>query len=331
MFRITLTLTSLLLAVLATAIPKQDEKDAKRIIENDLSHKEHYPNEEAHNVEYDHEAFLGPDEAKSFDQLSPEESRKRLGVIYDKIDKDQDGFVTPEELRGWITYTQKRYVIDDVERQWKAHNPENKDAITWQEYRKLVYGFMDDTDPSALEKQADVEQDDNGFSYKEMLKRDRRRWSVADQDQDEALTKDEFTGFIHPEEAGHMRELIVIETMEDIDKDKDGKISIDEYIGDMYRGSPGEEEPEWVKSEKDQFVRFRDKDADGFMDKEEVKGWIIPPEFDHAEAEARHLVYDADSDKDGKLTKSEVLDKYDLFVGSQATDFGEALTRHDEF
>jgi len=26
-----------------------------------------------------------------------------------------------------------------------------------------------------------------------------------------------------------------------------------------------------------------------------------------------------------------MLEKYDLFVGSQATDFGEALTKHDEF
>jgi hypothetical protein len=31
------------------------------------------------------------------------------------------------------------------------------------------------------------------------------------------------------------------------------------------------------------------------------------------------------------LTKEEILSKYDLFVGSQATDFGEALNRHDEF
>ena len=35
--------------------------------------------------------------------------------------------------------------------------------------------------------------------------------------------------------------------------------------------------------------------------------------------------------QDGSLTKDEVLTKYDLFVGSQATDFGEALTKHDEF
>ena len=32
-----------------------------------------------------------------------------------------------------------------------------------------------------------------------------------------------------------MRDVVVTETFEDIDKDKDGKISIDEYIGDMYK------------------------------------------------------------------------------------------------
>lgn len=36
--------------------------------------------------------------------------------------------------------------------------------------------------------------------------------------------------------------------------------------------------------------------------------------------------------QDGELSKSEILDHHDVFVGSQATDFGEALTReHDEF
>ena len=57
----------------------------------------------------------------------------------------------------------------------------------------------------------------------------------------------------------------------------------------------------------------------------------MPADFDHAEAEARHLIYEADSDADQKLTKEEILEKYDIFVGSQATDFGGALTRHEEF
>jgi len=57
----------------------------------------------------------------------------------------------------------------------------------------------------------------------------------------------------------------------------------------------------------------------------------MPDEFDQAEAETNHLIHAADKDADKKLSKEEVLDKYDVFVGSQATDFGEALAKHDEF
>ncbi|XP_046488207.1 calumenin [Neodiprion pinetum] len=318
------TLGSVFLVIVTVrAIPKPDEVQ-DRVLDKDLSDQEHFINSQ-HNPTYDHEAFLG-EEAKTFDQLSPEESRRRLGIIVDKIDKDKDGFVTQEELKDWIKYTQQRYIQDDVDRQWTTHNPEDKEKLPWQEYRSLVYGFMDDAGDDLPEK-----TEDDNFSYAAMLKRDRRRWSVADKDGDDALTKEEFTGFLHPEESDDMRDVVVLETMEDIDKDADGKISVTEYIGDMYRGGADEEEPEWVKNEREQFSTYRDKDGDGFMDVEEVKNWIIPADFDHAEAESRHLIYEADGDADQKLTKEEILEKYDIFVGSQATDFGEALARHDEF
>ena len=42
-----------------------------------LSNQEHFVEGE-HNAAYDHEAFLG-EEAQVFDELSPEESRRRLG------------------------------------------------------------------------------------------------------------------------------------------------------------------------------------------------------------------------------------------------------------
>lgn len=64
-------------------------------------------------------------------------------IIVDKIDKDKDGFVSQEELKEWIQFTQKRYIVDDINRQWQSHNPDNKDKITWEEYKKMVYGFLD--------------------------------------------------------------------------------------------------------------------------------------------------------------------------------------------
>lgn len=99
-----------------------------------------------------------------------------------------------------------------------------------------------------------------GFSYRKMLNRDRRRWAVADRDNDDKLNKEEFTDFLHPEESPYMRDIVVAETIEDIDKNGDGKVSIEEYIGDMYPNkeeNDDEEEPDWVKSERDIFMNFR--------------------------------------------------------------------------
>ena len=51
------------------------------------------------------------------------------------------------------------------------------------------------------------------------------------------------------------------ETLDDIDKDGDGRISMDEYINDMYSTSGGdaESEPDWVKAERESFTKFRDE------------------------------------------------------------------------
>ncbi|XP_070610609.1 calumenin isoform X2 [Erythrolamprus reginae] len=296
---------------------KPTEKKDRVHHDPQLSDKVH---DDGQNFDYDHDAFLGVDEAKTFDQLTPEESKERLGAIVSKIDTDKDGFVTEGELKDWIKKAQKKYVSENVARQWQEYDLNQDGSISWEEYMNVTYGtYLDDPDP------------DDGFNYKQMMVRDERRFKMADQDGDMVATKEEFTAFLHPEEYDYMKDIVVQETMEDIDKNGDGFINLDEYIGDMYSHDGNTEEPEWVKTEREQFVEFRDKNRDGKMDKEETKDWILPSDYDHAEAEARHLVYESDKDKDGKLTREEIVEKYDLFVGSQATDFGEALVRHDEF
>lgn len=61
---------------LAVSVLGKEEK-ADRVYDRDLSGKEHFDND-VHNTAYDHEAFLG-EEAKTFDELPPEESKRRLG------------------------------------------------------------------------------------------------------------------------------------------------------------------------------------------------------------------------------------------------------------
>lgn len=94
-----------------------------------------------------------------------------------------------------------------------------------------------------------------------------------------------------------MRDVVVNETLEDIDKNRDGKISIDEYISDMYApDATGEHVPDWVLREKEQFNDYRDKNKDGFMDKDEIREWIVPLDYDHSQAESKHLISESDKD-----------------------------------
>ena len=67
------------------------------------------------------------------------------------------------------------------------------------------------------------------------------------------------------------------------------------------RGDQDKDEPDWVKTERDQFTNFRDKNKDGQMDKAEVTDWIIPSDYDHSEAEAKHLILESDTDRVGPM------------------------------
>lgn len=61
----------------AVAIPKPDDILSHSRVVDELSHAKHFQ-DETHNKQYDHDAFLGEEEAKTFDELSPEESQRRL-------------------------------------------------------------------------------------------------------------------------------------------------------------------------------------------------------------------------------------------------------------
>lgn len=310
--KVIFTVTVLLLIGLISAKPKKTADDT-------FHDQTHEGKDHEHNPDYDHEAFVGKDAAPEYDELPPEESKKRLGDLFHKVDKDGDSKVTEAEMIEWIKFTQNRYIVDDSEKQMKDHDRNKDGKIDFEEYKNSTYGEYED-------------DADEGDSFKEMVVRDKRRFTKADSDADGSLNKEEYTAFLHPENDVNMREVVVQETLDDIDKDKDGFISKEEYVGDLWpeeEQKSGEPEPDWVASEKEQFDQYRDKNKDGKMDASEVADWIMPEDMDHVTSEAKHLISESDADQDGFVTKEEMVEKYDLYVGSQATDFGEALKKDE--
>ncbi|XP_078738474.1 calumenin-B-like [Lampetra fluviatilis] len=271
----------------------------------------------------DPEAVLGSYAARELHSLSPQESKERLGKLVDRMDADGDGLVSEEELAAWIRVTQRRWLHEDAEQRWRDPNGDGR--LSWDEYRNATYGGL---------------SFETADSYSRLLARDKRRFDAAAAGGVSGgaaagggeLSRGEFAAFLHPSSFGHMSDIVVTETIEDVDKDGDGFIDLEEYIADMYHpAEPAETEPDWVETERQQFRRFRDSDGDGRMGREEVRSWLLPVGYEHAHAEARHLVGEADGgDEDGKLSKEEVLAKWSVFLGSQATNYGDDLNRRHE-
>ncbi|KAJ0001094.1 hypothetical protein NQD34_006114 [Periophthalmus magnuspinnatus] len=304
------------LTAVSLAVPAQEKRVHHQPKLSDHVH------DDAHGFQYDHEAFLGKEEAKTFDQLTPEESQERLAKIVDRIDTNKDGFIDHSELHWWIKHRQRSYIQENVNKHWSDYDKNKDGMIAWEEYKNTTYGYYLGEDFDDVEDKS---------TYRTMLSRDERRFKVADRNHDGIATREEFTAFLHPEEYDYMKDMVVQETVEDIDKNGDGKVDMQEYIGDMYSEEDGESEPDWVQTERKHFSEFRDFNKDGFLDKDEVAQWVLPGEVDHADNEAKHLIHETDTDKDEKITKKEILANWNMFVGSQATNYGEDLTkRHDE-
>lgn len=52
---------------------------------------------------------------------------------------------------------------------------------------------------------------------------------------------------------------------------------------------------------------------------------------DVASDEVDHLFAASDSDHDNRLSYDEIVDNHDIFVGSEATDYGDHLQNIDKF
>ena len=236
------------------------------------------------------------------------------------MDTDQDGSVDKKELHAWILQSFKSLSKEESNERFEDSDADRDGVVTWLEYRSEEFDIDEDEDIENLKS------DPERTEELSMLEEDHILFQAADKDQDGKLTKEEFLSFSHPEEDAEMIRPVLERAKTAKDRNNDGKIDFQEYIGD--RGK--DQSKDWLVGEKERFDADLDKNSDGSLDDAEIIAWVIPDNDEIATDEVNHLFAGADEDVDGLLTLTEILNNHELFVGSEATDYGELLHRIDD-
>ena len=275
-----------------------------------------------HDASFDHEAILGSSkEAAEFDQLPAEIAKERLRLlITQKMDADGDQYLTREELKNWIMQSFSKLSKEESADTFKDADDNKDGKVSWKEYVYDTFGDEGD-------QMEDIETPDDKHELKLVFDEDHILFTAADKDGDQQLDKDEFVSFTHPEEDPDMHDTVVQQVLLRRDKNNDGKIEFQEFLGDSHDVEENKDKA-WLLSEKASFEKDYDKNRDGFLEGEEIIDWMLPNNEETADEEVQHLFSVADSDHDSRLSVQEVLNEHRTFVGSEATEFGDQL--HDE-
>lgn len=139
--------------------------------------------------------------------------------------------------------------------------------ISWDEYASETYSMHNEDKkiPYILADDADDEQ-------KRMFAEDRAMFDMADVDKNKMLDREEFVMFISPEEHPIMLPLLLNQTLMEKDRNGDGVISFQEFLGD----SGKDHDKSWLLAEKERFDHEYDKDNDGVLNGNEILSWVVP-------------------------------------------------------
>ncbi|CAH8585796.1 unnamed protein product [Heterobilharzia americana] len=293
---------------------RPDEPDLHMMMDdNTYQSHEHY-DDFGHFNEYDHDLVTGSHEySQRFKELDSEEAKIQLGKLFHKIDTDNSQKIDKDELKRWIIQSFISLDLEASKPRLKEYDTNGDGLLTWSEYTNKIYGYT-------AQELEDFRKDSKNETklFVQSLDEEKLKFDSADQDKNGYLNETEFVAFEHPHNYRHMAPYELKHTLRDFDKDKDGFISEAEYLADD-------------KMNKDAFIIERenfknyDVNGDGKLDQDEMALWITPGFEKTSADETEHLFNATDKDKDGLLTKEEVLDQQDLWVGSQATDYGRHL------
>jgi len=277
-------------------------------------------------LKFDRDVIMNPnggDEDEEWDpwDLEDEELQARLRKLVVRMDHNRDGYVDSEELTTWTLVSLYNIASQDAQEDFTFVDEDDDSHMTWAEISVETY----DVDP-ADQSEFDT---DSYREYNKMYNRDRARFDAADIDKDGKLTEGEFLLFKNPLKDENVKAVVIDEALKAVDTDGDGKISLDEFLNDWHV-KPSNLDEDFDELETDRFNDEYDRNSDGYLTGDELLFWLSPDNTEIAIDEAEHLIDMCDEDEDEKLTPDEIVDNHDLWVDSDATEYGAQLRHYDE-
>jgi len=269
----------------------------------------------------------GDDEEWDPWDLEDEELQSRLRKLVSRMDHNRDGFVDMEELTNWTLVSIYNVAGQDAREDYDFVGDSEKPGIEWSTITEENYALenFENFDPD----NHDNNEYNNFREYNKMYNRDKARFDAADIDGDEKLTEQEFVLFKNPLRDEAVKTAVLAECLSVVDTDKDGKISLQEYLNDWHV-PPNKNDEDFIELETDRFNDEYDRNKDGFLTGDELLFWLSPDNTEIAIDEAEHLIDMCDEDEDERLTPEEIVENHDLWVDSDATEYGAQLRHYDE-
>ncbi|XP_037538829.1 reticulocalbin-2 [Nematolebias whitei] len=287
------------------------------------SHQHLHEDHQQHNPDHDMAVLLGEQSTDAIKKLSPAEQQKKMIEIVKKIDTNDDNLLSAEEIALWIQHVYRKYALEDAAERFSEFDINNDGVVTWEEYNSVAHDQLFSLDDNTVLE--DPEQE----SLRKLHLKEKNRFDFANVDGKPGLNVTEFLAFTHPSEVDYMADFAIEDVLSEYDTDKDGFISLSEFIGNVR--NEDETPSQWEIEETVRFKELYDQDKDGRLNRDEQLRWVAPNSYGSAREEALHLIKEMDLDGDGQISLAEVLKNQETFMNSEVTDYGRQLhVAHDE-
>nr|AEE62590.1 unknown [Dendroctonus ponderosae] len=276
-------------------------------------------NSDEHRTNFDHEAILGSAKiSEEFDALPPEQSKERLQALLNVMDTSRDKFIDRSELIQWIVHSFQMLSAEEANEKFDETDENDDKHISWNEYLLESYGSEE------LSLQSNWADSDENIRIE--FEQDQELFRAVDANNDDLLNRQEFSKFTNPEEHQDLSALLLKQILRSKDTDNDDALNFKEFLSE--KGSQMSKEA--LISQKDEFDEY-DMNKDGKLTGDEIIYWMFPQNEKIAEEETTHLFAQCDDNHDDLLSFDEILDHHEIFVGSEATNYGEHLHNIHEF